>query len=101
VSERTVVVGVSTTPLERQRLDHALAAARHLEAKTWFVDSSGAATADGGLVLPPVPPGISPVVTVVPLQWLAYWTAVQDGLNPDIMGLDDPKVLAARSSFGI
>jgi glutamine---fructose-6-phosphate transaminase (isomerizing) len=101
VNARTVVIALSATPFERARADQALAAARHLDAQTWLLDTSGAATAEGGLALPPVPPGIAPLVAVVPLQWLAYWTAVQDGLNPDIMGLDDPKVLAARSSFGI
>jgi glucosamine 6-phosphate synthetase-like amidotransferase/phosphosugar isomerase protein len=101
VNERTAVLAVSGTEFERRRVVEGLAAARHLDAFVWHVDTSGAATVTDGLALPPVPPGIAPVVQGIPFQWLAYWIAVQDGLNPDIMGLDDPKVLAARRSFGI
>ncbi|MCI4328572.1 MAG: SIS domain-containing protein [Thermoplasmata archaeon] len=101
VTERTAVLAISGTPLERQRADEGLAAARHLDAFAWLIDTSGAPTVEDGLALPPVPPSIAPIVQGIPFQWLAYWIAVQDGRNPDIMGLDDPKVLAARRSFGI
>lgn len=101
VNERTAVLAVSGTDLERRRAVEGLAAARHLGAFPWHIDSSGAPSVENGLVLPPVPPAIAPVVQGIPFQWLAYWIAVQDGRNPDIMGLDDPKVLAARRSFGI
>ena len=101
VNDRTAVLAISGTSLERRRAEEGLTAARHLDAFPWLVDTSGAASVEPGLVLPPVPPAIAPVIQGIPFQWLAYWMAVQDGLNPDIMGLDDPKVLAARRSFGI
>jgi glucosamine 6-phosphate synthetase-like amidotransferase/phosphosugar isomerase protein len=101
VNERTAVLAISGTPFERRRAEEGLVAARHLEAFPWLVDTSGAASVGNGLALPPVPPSIAPIVQGIPFQWLAYWIAVQDGRNPDIMGLDDPKVLAARRSFGI
>jgi glucosamine 6-phosphate synthetase-like amidotransferase/phosphosugar isomerase protein len=101
LNEHTAVLAVSGTELERRRVADGLAAARHLEAFVWHVDTSGASSVENGLALPPVPPSIAPIVQGIPFQWLAYWIAVQDGLNPDIMGLDDPKVLAARRSSGI
>jgi glucosamine 6-phosphate synthetase-like amidotransferase/phosphosugar isomerase protein len=101
VNERTAVLAITGTALERRRAEEGLAAARHLDAFPWLIDTSGSGPVETGLALPPVPPGIAPVVQGIPFQWLAYWMAVQDGLNPDIMGLDDPKVLAARRSFGI
>jgi glutamine---fructose-6-phosphate transaminase (isomerizing) len=101
VNERTAVLAVSGTALERRRAEEGLTAARHLDAFPWLIDTSGAASVEHGLALPPVPPAIAPIVQGIPFQWLAYWIAVQDGRNPDIMGLDDPKVLAARRSFGI
>jgi glutamine---fructose-6-phosphate transaminase (isomerizing) len=101
LNEHAAVLAISGTELERRRVLDGLAAARHLDAFVWHIDTSGAATVENGLALPPVPPGIAPLVQGIPFQWLAYWIAVQDGLNPDIMGLDDPKVLAARRSFGI
>jgi glucosamine--fructose-6-phosphate aminotransferase (isomerizing) len=101
VNERTAVLAITGTSLERRRADEGLAAVRHLDGFTWLVDTSAGPPVESGLSLPPVPPGIAPVVQAIPLQSLAYWMAVQDGLNPDIMGLDDPKVLAARRSFGI
>jgi glucosamine 6-phosphate synthetase-like amidotransferase/phosphosugar isomerase protein len=101
VNEKTAVLAISGTALERRRAQEGLVAARHLDAFVWHIDTSGAATVENGLALPPVPPAIAPIVQAIPFQWLAYWIAVQDGRNPDIMGLDDPKVLAARRSFGI
>jgi glutamine---fructose-6-phosphate transaminase (isomerizing) len=101
VNGQTAVLAASGTALERQRALEGLTAARHLDALPWLVDTSGAATVEEGLALPPVPPSIAPIVQGIPFQWLAYWIAVSDGRNPDIMGLDDPKVLAARRSFGI
>jgi glutamine---fructose-6-phosphate transaminase (isomerizing) len=101
VNEKTAVLAVSSTALERRRAQEGLIAARHLDAFPWLIDTSGAPTVENGLALPPVPPAIAPVVQTIPFQWLAYWIAVQDGRNPDIMGLDDPKVLAARRGFGI
>ncbi|MGI9862640.1 glutamine--fructose-6-phosphate transaminase (isomerizing) [Moorella naiadis] len=48
-----------------------------------------AAEADAVLYLPPVPSWLAPVVTVVPLQLLAYYTAVARGCD-----VDQPRNLA-------
>ena len=42
-----------------------------------------------------------PIGQPIPFQLLAYWVAVSDGRNPDVMGLDDPRYFRARASFGI
>lgn len=101
VTDRTGVLAISSTPLQRERALQGLRAAQLLGAGTLLVDTSGGPPADGVLALP-VPGRLpAPVLQVVPFQLLAYWLAVSEGRNPDVMGLEDPKLLAARSSFGI
>ena len=96
------VLAISATDLERRRALQGLAAARGLGAQTMLFDSSGGPGGEGICVVPPVPAPLPPaVVQVIPLQLLAYWAAVSNGRNPDVMGLDDPRVLEARRSFGI
>jgi glucosamine--fructose-6-phosphate aminotransferase (isomerizing) len=41
--------------------------------------------------LPPLPEVISPLLTVVPVQMLAYQMAVVRGINPDRFRRDDPR----------
>ncbi len=101
VTERTEVIAVVGTPLERARAESALRAAAHVGAHTLLVDTSGGGPAEGVLALPALPPYAGPIVQVIPLQLLAYWLGVNDGRNPDVMGLDDPRYLAARRTFGI
>lgn len=101
VGPHTAVLAVSATTLQRQRALQGLNAARLAGAKTLLIDSSGGPAGDGIVLVPhgvrPPPPALE----VVPFQFLAYWMAVSEGRNPDIMGLDEPRILAARSSFGI
>jgi glucosamine--fructose-6-phosphate aminotransferase (isomerizing) len=101
VGPATAVLAITATELERTRALQGLAAARLAGAKTLLIDSTGGPAADGILT---VPHGLHPpaaALQVVPFQLLAYWMAVSEGRNPDIMGLDEPRMLAARSSFGI
>lgn len=101
VSDRTGVLAISSTPLQRERALQGLHAAELLGAETLLVDTSGGAAGDRILALPAIDWLPPPVLQVVPFQLLAYWLAVSEGRNPDVMGLEDPKVMAARSSFGI
>ncbi len=101
VTERTEVIAAAGTPLERTRAATALAAAGLVGAHTLLIDTSGGAAGEGVLSLPALPAYAGPIVQVVPIQLLAYWLGVNDGRNPDVMGLDDPRYLAARRSFGI
>ena len=43
-----------------------------------------------------LPEWMSPMVSVLPLYLLSYFLALQRGLNPDIMGLDDERRMRAR-----
>ncbi|HZY91411.1 MAG TPA: SIS domain-containing protein [Thermoplasmata archaeon] len=101
VNERTVVLAISGTPLERERALQGLAAARMVGARTLLVDASGGPAEEGIVVVPGGARPMPPVLEVIPFQLLAYWTGTAEGRNPDVMGLDYPRYLAARSSFGI
>ncbi|MCI4361262.1 MAG: SIS domain-containing protein, partial [Thermoplasmata archaeon] len=101
VSETTGVIAVSGTALECLRARQGLAAAAHIGAVTHLIDSSGTPAEAGEWSISPLPPEIAPISQVIPLQMIAYWMAVSDGRNPDVMALDDARYLEARSSFGI
>ncbi len=60
------------------------------------VDFAGAATET--IELAPVPEMLSPLLAVVPLQLLAYHTAVRRGVNPDAAGGDQFSRTNARTS---
>ena len=99
---RSAVLAISGSELERRRALEGLTAAKKVGAQTLLVDSSGGAPGEEIVSISPVPaPLPAAVVQVVPFQLLAYWTAVGEGRNPDVMGLDDPHVMEARRSFGI
>jgi len=101
IGERSAVYAIASTPLERERALQGLAAARVLGARTLLVDASGGAAEDGIVAVPHGGRLLPPVLQVVPFQLLAYWTAVSEGRNPDVMGLDDARQMAARRTFGI
>ena len=101
VNEHCAVIGIADTPTERARAEQGLAAAQLVGAKTLLVDTSGGGDAPATIRLPREPRVIPAVLEVIPLQLLAYWLATSEGRNPDVMGLDDPRYLKARSTFGI
>jgi glucosamine--fructose-6-phosphate aminotransferase (isomerizing) len=47
--------------------------------------------------LPPLPELLSPLLSVVPMQMLAYEMAIARGTNPDLFRRDDPRYAAALS----
>jgi glutamine---fructose-6-phosphate transaminase (isomerizing) len=49
--------------------------------------------------LPSLPEPISPLLSVVPVQLLAYYCALAKGTNPDTFRRDDQKYLAAFTSL--
>ena len=57
VNEHAAVLAISGTELERRRVVEGLGAARHLDAFAWHIDTSGMASVENGLALPPVPRG--------------------------------------------
>jgi glutamine---fructose-6-phosphate transaminase (isomerizing) len=67
--------------------------------KIWLVGQGVDATPDATLfALPDVPEILSPLLSVVPMQVLAYQMAVEKNLNPDTFRRDDPTYAAA---FGL
>jgi glutamine---fructose-6-phosphate transaminase (isomerizing) len=101
IGPSTAVVAIAGTELERTRAQQGLRAATLAGSRTFLVDSSGGPTGPGIFSVPSVARPLAPVLQVVPLQLLAYWISVSEGRNPDVMGLDDPRIKSARSSFGI
>jgi glucosamine--fructose-6-phosphate aminotransferase (isomerizing) len=65
-------------------------------ARVWLIGAGvdGLANADV-FALPAVPELLSPLLTVVPVQILAYHMAAVRGINPDLFRRDDPRYAAA------
>jgi len=97
----TAVLAVTESRLEWDRSRTALRAAALAGARVALLGPPASPPRPDEYALPAVPPAFSPAVHVIPLQLLTYWTAVAEGRNPDVMGYDDPRIWAARRSFGI
>jgi glucosamine--fructose-6-phosphate aminotransferase (isomerizing) len=68
-------------------------------ARLWLVGQGVAATPEATVfTLPELPELLSPLLTVVPIQILAYHMAVLKGIDPDRFRRDDPTYAAA---FGL
>ena len=101
-ADRTAVLAVATAPLDRRRATTALRAAARAGAKA-VLFARGRPTREVGteFELPPVGRATTPISDIVPFQFLTYWLAVAAGRNPDVMGFDDPRIFAARRTYGI
>lgn len=64
-------------------------------------DRELAALAAETIEIPPVPELLSPILTVVPLQLLAYHLALELATNPDTMRAADPPHGRARETFSL
>lgn len=101
-ADRTAVLAVATAPLERRRATTALRAAARAGARVaLFARGAPSGELESEFELPTVPLATTPLVDIVPLQFLTYWLAVAAGRNPDVMGYDDPRIFAARRTYGI
>ncbi|GEA14134.1 glutamine--fructose-6-phosphate aminotransferase [isomerizing] [Moorella sp. E308F] len=87
IEEGTPVVALAT---QAELLEKMLSNIKEVKARgAWVLaltqegNTAVAAEADAVLYLPPVPSLLAPVVTVVPLQLLAYYTAVARGCDVD------------------
>ncbi|MGA8664634.1 MAG: SIS domain-containing protein, partial [Thermoplasmata archaeon] len=101
IDDSAAVVAIATGPLDLARARHAVRAAGLAGARSALLGRLEGSRLVGELPLPKLLPAFSPAADVIPLQLVTYWTAVAEGRNPDVMGYDDPKVWAARRSFGI
>lgn len=89
-----MVVAVVTPGPSRARVLEVVGAARAAGARTVVLadeaDRAALTVADDGVPLPAVPEPLSPIAYLGPLQLLAYWLAVERGVNPDLFRRDDP-----------
>ncbi len=100
-ADQTAVLAITAGSLDRRRAATSLRAAELAGAKVALFARGGVpAGVEHEFELPAVPLPLAPLVDIVPLQFLTYWLAMAARRNPDVMGLDDPRILAARRSFG-
>jgi glucosamine--fructose-6-phosphate aminotransferase (isomerizing) len=65
-------------------------------ARVWLIGTGVEGLAHAEVfALPAIPEFLSPLLTVVPVQILAYQMAVVRGINPDLFRRDDPRYAAA------
>ena len=102
IDASVAALGVGTTVLDRRRATTSLAAVvRAGAASVLFARELPNGESETEFELPRVVPAATPIVDIVPFQFLTYWLAVGRGRNPDVMGYDDPRIYSARSSYGI
>ncbi len=100
-AHQTAVLAVTTASLDRRRATTALRAAHRAGAEVaLFARGELTKEFENEFALPSIPPPFTPLVDIVPFQFLTYWLALAAGRNPDVMGFDDPRVLAARRMYG-
>lgn len=91
VNEGDLAVVINVSGVASERVSQISAALHAMGAKLWLV---GNATSPAGKATvfetPSVPEILSPLLTVVPMQILAYQMAVEKGLNPDTFRRDNP-----------
>jgi glucosamine--fructose-6-phosphate aminotransferase (isomerizing) len=89
-----MVVALVTPGTGRARVLEVVGAAKAAGARTVVLadeaDQAALAVADDGVPLPAVPEPLSPIAYLGPLQLLAYWLALERGVNPDLFRRDDP-----------
>ncbi len=96
--DRIVVIAAQGPGLAR--LAEICNAIRLIGTPQWIVGCSVPAVPDAPrFALPDVPEPLSPLLTVVPVQLLAYYFALAKGTNPDTFRRDDPRYAAAFGSL--
>ncbi len=102
IDASVAALAVATSDLDRRRAVTSLAAAARAGAESvLFARGLPNGESPNEFELPKVEAALTPIVDIVPFQFLTYWLAVGRGRNPDVMGFDDPRILAARSGYGI
>ena len=101
VGPGTAVLAVSTSSLEQRRAETAVRAAARAGARTAWFHRGRPGPVPEEFEVPAAPGPVTPIVDIVPFQLLTYWLAVGEGRNPDVMGYDDPRIFAARRTYGM
>ena len=90
---------------DRERAADLTRAARALGAPVWAIAHARAdALSEAGadvLRMPPTPPRLQPLISVITLQLFAYHLALARGANPDLFQLDDPAQAAAFREYAL
>ena len=68
-------------------------------ARLAIVSDSTSLSVDASIAVPATAEGLSPLVSIVPLQLFAYFSALARGRNPDCFRLDDPRYKQAGTRF--
>jgi glucosamine--fructose-6-phosphate aminotransferase (isomerizing) len=98
-NEGDLAVIINVTGAASERVGQISAALDAMGGKLWIVGQSVEATPNATVFeLPETAEVISPLLTVVPMQILAYQMAVEKGLNPDTFRRDNPTYATA---FGL
>ncbi|HET8626652.1 MAG TPA: SIS domain-containing protein [Thermomicrobiales bacterium] len=96
VSAEDHAVAIAVEGAGLTRLSEVCGVLRAIGASLWVVGTAVPTTPDATVfALPELPEVLSPLLTVVPVQLLAYYLAIAKGTNPDTFRRDDPRYAAA------
>lgn len=99
VNADDLAVLINVPGASSDRVGEVTALLAHIGTRLWLVGEGVDAAPDATVFsLPTIPEVLSPLLTVVPMQMLAYQMAVVKGINPDTFRRDDPTYAAA---FGL
>ncbi|MDI3342009.1 MAG: SIS domain-containing protein [Sphaerobacter sp.] len=99
VNADDLAVVINVPGAAQERVGEVAAVLETIGARLWLVGQAVPTAPEATVfTLPTVPELISPLLTVVPMQMLAYQMAVVKGVNPDTFRRDDPTYAAA---FGL
>jgi glucosamine--fructose-6-phosphate aminotransferase (isomerizing) len=100
VNEHDQLIAIAADGPAMPRLTEICAALRIIGSPMWVVGRPvPSAVFAGHFELPSLPEPLSPLLSVIPIQLLAYYFALARGTNPDTFRRDDQKYLAAFSSL--
>ncbi len=102
MDSRTALVGLFAGGKGDERGKMVLGAGRELEMLRIAIgdaESCGDAEGARALLVPGVAEWLSPLVQVVPLQWLAYHLAMERGSNPDTGRMEQPAHARAQGHY--
>jgi glucosamine--fructose-6-phosphate aminotransferase (isomerizing) len=102
VTDETLLILIAPPGRSTQRAADLMRAAQELTVIPVVLSGEDNAADFNGahrLLLPAVPEVLSPIPYVVPLQLFAYFLAVGNGINPDLIHRDDERQRAARTQY--
>lgn len=105
LDESSLLIALAPPDATRERTLAVLRAARTIGATTLTVgqigDSELEDASDHFIEMPPVAEELTPLLYVLPVQMLAYWLSVENGVNPDLIRRDQEPYLKAREGYGL